>query len=80
MKTFQQMKFQSFSEYGLKAYAALQETGKYMLRAIALYLNLDEMYFDDYIQYGNSILRPIHYGPIKRCPKKMQYVQDSMKI
>jgi isopenicillin N synthase-like dioxygenase len=58
-----------FSEYGLKAYAALQETGKYMLRAIALYLNLDEMYFDDYIQYGNSILRPIHYGPIKNTPK-----------
>ena len=58
-----------FSEYGLKAYAALQETGKYMLRAIALYLNLDEMYFDDYIQYGNSILRPIHYGPIKDAPK-----------
>jgi isopenicillin N synthase-like dioxygenase len=58
-----------FSEYGLKAYAALQETGKYMLRAIALYLNLDEMYFDDYIQYGNSILRPIHYGPIKDSPK-----------
>ena len=58
-----------FSEYGLKAYAALQETGKYMLRAIAIYLNLDEMYFDDYIQYGNSILRPIHYGPIKDAPK-----------
>jgi len=40
-----------------------------MLRAIALYLNLDEFYFDDYIKYGNSILRPIHYGPIKDAPK-----------
>jgi len=58
-----------FNDYGLKAYAALQETGKYMLRAIALYLNLDEFYFDDYIKYGNSILRPIHYGPIKDAPK-----------
>jgi isopenicillin N synthase-like dioxygenase len=58
-----------FNDYGLKAYAALQETGKYMLRAIALYLNLDEFYFDDYIKYGNSILRPIHYGPIHDAPK-----------
>jgi len=58
-----------FNDYGLKAYAALQETGKYMLRAIALYLDLDEFYFDDYIKYGNSILRPIHYGPIIDAPK-----------
>ena len=58
-----------FYEYGLKAYAALQETGKYMLRAIALYLDLEETYFDDYIAYGNSILRPIHYGPIVDAPK-----------
>ena len=57
-----------FNEYGLKAYAALQETGKYMLRAIALYLDLDETYFDNYIAYGNSILRPIHYGPIVDAP------------
>lgn len=58
-----------FHDYGLQAYAALQETGKYMLRAIALYLQLEETYFDDYIAYGNSILRPIHYGPIKDAPK-----------
>jgi isopenicillin N synthase-like dioxygenase len=57
-----------FNEYGLLAFAALQETGKYMLRAIALYLDLDEYYFDDQIQYGNSILRPIHYGPIIDAP------------
>ena len=58
-----------FNTYALKAYADLQETGKYMLRAIALYLDLDEFYFDKYIKYGNSILRPIHYGPIKDAPK-----------
>jgi isopenicillin N synthase-like dioxygenase len=58
-----------FNEYGLKAYRNLQETGKYMLRAIALYLELDEFYFDDKIEYGNSILRPIHYGPITSEPK-----------
>jgi isopenicillin N synthase-like dioxygenase len=40
-----------------------------MLRAIALYLGLDEMYFDDKIHNGNSILRPIHYGPITTEPQ-----------
>lgn len=58
-----------FNKFGLKAYEQLQETGKYMLRAIALYLNLDEFYFDSKIHYGNSILRPIHYPPITQEPK-----------
>ena len=58
-----------FNENSLKAFSALQETGKYMLRAIALFLNLEESYFDSYIAYGNSILRPIHYGPITEAPK-----------
>ncbi len=58
-----------FNENSLKAFSALQETGKYMLSAIALFLNLEESYFDSYIAYGNSILRPIHYGPITEAPK-----------
>mgnify|MGYP001602580479 CR=1 FL=1 len=58
-----------FNKYGIKAFKELQETGKYLLRAIALYLDLNENYFDEYIEYGNSILRPIHYGPIKNAPK-----------
>lgn len=53
-----------FNQYGIKAYKELEETGKYMLRAIALYLGLDEFYFDAKIKNGNSILRPIHYPPI----------------
>ena len=36
-----------------------------MLRAIALYLELPENYFDDKVEQGNSILRPIHYFPIE---------------
>jgi isopenicillin N synthase-like dioxygenase len=40
-----------------------------LLQAIALYLNLDEHYFDDYIHNGNSILRAIHYPPITSEPK-----------
>ncbi|MFM9004955.1 MAG: isopenicillin N synthase family dioxygenase, partial [Flavobacteriales bacterium] len=37
--------------------------------AIALYLGLDEFYFDNKIKNGNSILRPIHYPPITSEPK-----------
>lgn len=49
---------------GIKAYQALEKSGTNILRAIALYLNLPENYFDDKIARGNSILRPIHYYPI----------------
>ena len=58
-----------FGKYGIETYKALEETGKYMLRAIALFLGLDEFYFDDKIHHGNSILRPIHYPPITAEPK-----------
>lgn len=58
-----------FNRVGLKAYRDLEDTGKYMLRAIAIYLGLDETYFDDKIKNGNSILRPIHYPPITSEPK-----------
>ena len=35
-----------------------------MLRALALHIDLPERYFDDKTNFGNSILRPIHYPPI----------------
>jgi isopenicillin N synthase-like dioxygenase len=58
-----------FNAFGIKAYKELEETGKHMLRAIALYLGLDEFFFDDKIKNGNSILRPIHYPPITYEPE-----------
>lgn len=58
-----------FNVLGKEAYKRLEETGKHMLRAIALYLGLDEFYFDDKIHNGNSILRAIHYPPITNEPK-----------
>jgi isopenicillin N synthase-like dioxygenase len=36
-----------------------------VLRAVALGLDLDERYFEDKTDHGNSILRPIHYPPIE---------------
>jgi isopenicillin N synthase-like dioxygenase len=47
----------------------LEVSGKHLLRAIALFLGLDEYYFDAKIHNGNSILRPIHYGPIVGEPQ-----------
>ena len=57
-----------FNEVGKETYQMLEKTGKYVLRALALYLGLDEFYFDDKIAEGNSILRPIHYPPITQEP------------
>ena len=54
----------ALEEVGLEVYKKLEQTGIYMLRAIALYLGLDEFYFDKKVHNGNSILRPIHYFPI----------------
>ncbi|HPW61176.1 MAG TPA: 2-oxoglutarate and iron-dependent oxygenase domain-containing protein [Cyclobacteriaceae bacterium] len=54
-----------FKEVALEVYKRLEKTGVQMLRAIALYLNLPENYFDDKVHHGNSILRPIHYFPIE---------------
>ena len=58
-----------FNEVGKETYKMLEKTAKYVLRALALHLNLEETYFDDYIKNGNSILRPIHYPPITSEPK-----------
>ena len=52
-----------------KAYRAFEKSGKALLQAIALYLGLDEHYFDEWVHNGNSILRAIHYPPIKGEPK-----------
>lgn len=58
-----------FNKVGKEAYQMLEKTAKYVLRALALYLDLEETYFDNYIHNGNSILRPIHYPPITQEPK-----------
>jgi isopenicillin N synthase-like dioxygenase len=58
-----------FNEVGELTYKMLEKTGIYVLRALALFLNLEEFYFDKYIENGNSILRPIHYPPITKEPE-----------
>ncbi len=52
-----------------EAYRAFEKSGTSILQAIAIYLGLDEHYFDGYVHNGNSILRAIHYPPITTEPK-----------
>ena len=59
-----------FNSVGESTYKALEKTGLYVLRAIALFLELEEDHFDKYVIKGNSILRPIHYPPIKKEPNE----------
>ena len=58
-----------FNQIGKTVFELLEKTGKSILQAIALHLGLNENYFDEYVDYGNSILRPIHYPPITEEPK-----------
>lgn len=58
-----------FNSTGMEAYRMLEKTGIYVLRALALYIGIDEYYFDYWASNGNSILRPIHYPPITEEPK-----------
>ncbi|WP_040281963.1 isopenicillin N synthase family dioxygenase [Psychroserpens damuponensis] len=60
---------ENFNKTGKETYQMLEKTAKYVLRALALYLDLEETYFDNYIHNGNSILRPIHYPPILEEPE-----------
>jgi len=60
---------EGFNETLFNAYRAFEKSGKLLLQAIALYLGLDEHFFDDKVEEGNSIVRAIHYPPITQEPK-----------
>lgn len=48
-----------------EVYRRLEDTGRDLLKAIAVYLDLEEDYFEEHVFNGNSILRAIHYFPIE---------------
>jgi isopenicillin N synthase-like dioxygenase len=54
-----------FEKYTLETYQIFENTGKTLLKAIALYLELDENYFEEKVYQGDSILRALHYFPIE---------------
>lgn len=54
-----------FKENFQKLFAEFDRVGNIILSHIALYLGLDENWFDPAVNQGNSILRLLHYPPIK---------------
>lgn len=54
-----------FEKYTSEVYKTFENTGKTLLRAIALYLELPEDYFEEKVTGGDSILRALHYFPIE---------------
>ncbi|MEZ5006942.1 MAG: 2-oxoglutarate and iron-dependent oxygenase domain-containing protein [Chitinophagales bacterium] len=57
-----------FNTVGKLLFKSFENAGRHLLSAIALYLELDENYFNEHIYNGNSILRAIHYPPITSEP------------
>lgn len=55
-----------FEQYTKEVYRIFENTGKTLLRAIALYLALPEDYFEEKVKNGDSILRALHYFPIEK--------------
>ncbi|UUS14387.1 isopenicillin N synthase family oxygenase [Stenotrophomonas sp. CD2] len=55
---------EGFRERGYGLYQALDNLGSRVLSALALHIGLPEDFFADKTNFGNSILRPIHYPPI----------------
>jgi isopenicillin N synthase-like dioxygenase len=56
--------YPEFGQYTVETYRILEQTGKTLLRAIALYLELPEAYFEAKVYKGDSILRALHYFPL----------------
>ncbi len=56
---------EEFRPIGWEVYETFENTGRDLLRATALYLGLDEFYFDNKIKDGNSILRLLYYYPVE---------------
>lgn len=54
-----------FNEITAEVYKKLEDAGRNLLKAIAVYLDLEEDYFEKFVINGNSILRAIHYFPIE---------------
>jgi len=49
----------------LALWRALTQLGNQVLSAVADYLQLPAHWFDDKVDHGNSILRPLHYPPLR---------------
>ncbi len=58
-----------FSVLGNELYKAFENSGRHLLQAIGIHLEIGEYYFDRHVHNGNSILRAIYYPAITQEPK-----------
>ena len=58
-----------FNSVGMKVFKELEKIALKVLQALAIYLGLEDHYFNLFVQRGNSILRAIHYPPITSPPE-----------
>ncbi|MGH8251673.1 MAG: 2-oxoglutarate and iron-dependent oxygenase domain-containing protein, partial [Steroidobacteraceae bacterium] len=54
-----------FKRAALDLWESFDRMGRKLLEAIATYLGLEQHWFDDQVGEGNSVLRVIHYPPLK---------------
>lgn len=54
----------SFRDDVYAMFEALDALGRRILKAIARYLQLDDAFFEDKVELGNSVLRMLHYPPV----------------
>lgn len=58
-----------FNAAAYAMYEAMDNFGRQLLRAVALHLNLAEDWFETRVNWGNSILRLLHYPPQTTAPQ-----------
>ena len=59
----------AFSEVSKALFDAFEEMGGRVLRGVATDLGLEPNWFEDKVNYGNNIVRAIHYPPIEGDPE-----------
>ena len=57
-----------FKAIGLHAYSEFEDSGNQFLEALEIFLGLEKNYFRERTRNGNSVLRLLHYPPIKSDP------------
>ena len=60
---------EGFSDVSQQLFEALESNAMEVLRGVATDLGLERAWFDEKVNYGNSILRAIHYPPIQGDPE-----------
>ena len=62
----------NFQKYWSEYYNSMQTLSARLMRSFALALNLDETYFDQYIDKNISALRALNYPPVQKILPKQQ--------